>query len=258
MKTNLEDVTFLMPVRLDSVVRIENLLATINHIYSNYTTNIYILEAASFENGIIRNLLGDKVRYQFVKDMDPIFHRTKYRNILIQEVETPFLSVWDTDVIIGDMQITTSVNALRSSDCEISYPYDGRFLDTTPIIRSLYFEKYCDFNVLYEHQDRMHLLYGNKHIGGAFLIDTKKYIESGLENEVFYGWGPEDFERHDRWVNLGYRIHRTSGVSFHLSHPRDINGNFNSQLQRDRSNSELRKTRLSSTAELYSRCKIFD
>ena len=44
-----------------------------------------------------------------------------------------------------------------------------------------------------------------------------------MENEDFYGWGLEDGERHYRWLSFGYRIYRSEGCLFHLSHPRDQN-----------------------------------
>lgn len=251
MKVNLEYLTFIIPVRLDSVVRIENLLATVNHIYDNCITNIYILESAPLDNGIIKCLLSNKVKYQFVKDLDPIFHRTKYRNILTDQVETPYLAVWDADVIIGIDSIIESIESLRCN-YDISYPYNGDFLDTTFPIRALYFEKHCDFKILYKNQKRMHLLYGNKHKGGAFLANTQKYRESGSENESFYGWGPEDFERFERWKIFRYNIHNASGVAFHLSHPRDINGKYNSFYQKELLRSELRKTKLSTLEEISS------
>jgi predicted glycosyltransferase involved in capsule biosynthesis len=255
MKVNIEDLTFIIPIRLDSVIRIENLLATVNHIYNNCITNIFILESAPFYNGIIKCLLGDRVKYQFVKDLDPIFHRTKYRNILTEQVETPYLAVWDADVIISIEQIIESIKALRSNNYDISFPYNGEFLDTTFFIRALYFEKCCDFDILYRNQKRMYLLYGNKHKGGAFLANTKKYREAGSENESFYGWGPEDYERFERWKVYKYNIYNASGVSFHLSHSRDINGKFNSSFQKDFSRSELRKTKLSTLEEFSSNCK---
>ena len=50
-----------------------------------------------------------------------------------------------------------------------------------------------------------------------------------MENEDFYGWGLEDGERYYRWLSFGCRIYRSTGCLFHLSHPRDMNGQFRSQ-----------------------------
>lgn len=48
--------------------------------------------------------------------------------------------------------------------------------------------------------------YGNGMRGGAFLAKTVQYKNAGMENLNFYGWGPEDWERYERWMNLGYKV----------------------------------------------------
>ena len=75
-------------------------------------------------------------------------------------------------------------------------------------------------------------------------------MEVGMENENFYGWGPEDWERYDRWKNLGYRVRMIDGVLFHLTHPRDMNGQHNSEEQRKSSTCEKERVVLSSEAEI--------
>jgi hypothetical protein len=34
------------------------------------------------------------------------------------------------------------------------------------------------------------------------------------------GWGFDDWEREQRFLNLGYREHRVPGLLFHLNHPK--------------------------------------
>ena len=64
-KINLMDVDFLIPIRIDSIARIENLLASIGYLIENFDTNIYILEASSFNNHILEKNLPDGVAYSF-------------------------------------------------------------------------------------------------------------------------------------------------------------------------------------------------
>ena len=80
MKTNFEDLTFLMPLKVDSVIRIENLLVVIRYLQRHFQTHIVVLEVGSYNNGILRKLLNRDVEYRFMEDRDPVFHRTKYRN----------------------------------------------------------------------------------------------------------------------------------------------------------------------------------
>ena len=65
-------------------------------------------------------------------------------------------------------------------------------------------------------------------VGGAFLVSRKVHLQSGGENEHFYGWGPEDAERVKRMEILGLPVYRASGPLFHLYHPRKENSWYGS------------------------------
>ena len=59
----LSDVTFLIPTRLDSIDRLVNLKATIEFILEHFDTNIYILEADSFNSRLIDAFVPKKIKY---------------------------------------------------------------------------------------------------------------------------------------------------------------------------------------------------
>jgi len=232
MKFDLKDTTFIIPVRIDSMIRLENLLLTIDNLESNFETNIVIIEAAYYNNGILKRLIKPNISHYFIEDKDPIFHRTRYLNIISKDVNTCITAIWDADVILEHTQIIESVRQIRNKNCDIAYPYDGNFLDTSEIIRNHYL-LYGDICFLQKNISKMNLLYssvkGGNSLGGAFLINTEKYKLSGLENEAFYGWGVDDGERYQRWLVLNFSIFRSEGKLFHLSHPRDINGKIRSE-----------------------------
>jgi len=249
MKTDLTDLTFLFPLKPDSIVRIENLLATTGYILRNFNTNVSVLEVSAYNNGFLSKLLNRKIIYSFFEDKDPIFHRTKYRNIMTKEVTTPFLAVWDVDVIADKQLIIDTMEKLRNGEADVAFPYNGEFYDTSEIIRALFIRK-NQIRILHKYKDYMSFLYKDTHIGGAFIASTEKYKQAGMENEKIYGWGNEDYERHNRWKNLGLKIYRASGCMYHLSHPRDMNGRYNSQRQMEITISENIKTKKSSYDEL--------
>jgi predicted glycosyltransferase involved in capsule biosynthesis len=99
------------------------------------------------------------------------------------------------------------------------YPYDGRFYFLCPELKKL-FEEFRDFDLLHYHLKDRRLPHGYKFVGGGFIVNRQSYINAGLENENFTGWGPEDTERFNRWDILGYNIRRIDGPMFHLYHPR--------------------------------------
>jgi len=237
-KSNLTDVTFLIPVRLDSIDRLVNLKAVLRFLHENFLSNIQVLEADCFNTGLIKSIVNDSIDYIFIEDHDPIFFRTNYINQMVRNCKTPYLSVWDTDVIVPPDQILKSVEFLRLGQADFVYPYEKKFLDTSKIIRELYLVD-NDWKVLDKHQKKMRKLYPPNPVGGAFLANREKYIESGIENLNFYGWGIEDGERVIRWNKLGYKYKRIQGNLYHLTHERGSNSTFHNDSQKTLKLNEL-------------------
>lgn len=186
-------------------------------------------------------LLNKKVLHIFHEDHDPILFRTKFLNQMTLNVETPFVSIWDTDVIVPPNQIVKAGELLRKGEADFVYPYKEHFLDVSAILRKMYLLE-GKIEVLEQNTKKMKDLYTPIPLGGAFLANIQAYRDSGLENENFYGWGLEDGERFYRWENLGYRIQRIPGPMFHLSHGRGMNSTFHNNDQQIIKRRELFKT----------------
>jgi len=248
MKMNIKDMTFMIPVRFDSVERLENLILSVQSLLKCFDTHIMVLEAAKYSNGIIRKMLGNKIEYIFYEDKDDVFYKTKYLNIMTQRACTPFVGIWDADVIIPKEQIVESIEKLRQG-VDIAYPYDGHFYDTSFVIRELY-AKNRSIQFLKRNKDKMGLIYGDQMIGGAVFVNREVFIKAGMMNEKFYGWGPEDCELYERLLILGLNIHRSEGPLFHLTHSRGSNSFFRSPEQNNNANRERMITMLSSRTEL--------
>ncbi len=249
MKTQLTDCTFLIPARLDSIDRLVNLKATLEFLQANFETNIHILEADNFNSKLIESTVSEDISYTFVPDHDPIFFRTNYINRMVKSCQTPFLSVWDTDIIAPPNQIAESLELLRSGQADFVYPYGKNFFETSKIVRELYLLS-NDIQILEQHQKKMKRLYPPNPVGGAFFANKEKYIESGIENLNYYGWGVEDGERITRWKGLGYKIERAKGNLYHLTHSRGVNSEFHNNGQREIKIKELERIRSLTKEEL--------
>jgi len=224
-RQDLRDATFLFLVRLDTIDRLENILAITNFFIMSIQTNIVVLECAPFNNGILEKHLDKNIMYSFQEDQDPILHRTKFLNQMTRTVKTPYIAVWDTDVLVQVSQIGKAVELLRNGEADFVYPYEEQFLDTSPILRKLFLQE-GKIEILAQNLKKMKAMYSSIPLGGAFIANLNAYKEAGLENEDFYGWGMEDGERFYRRGNLGYKIKRVPGPLFHLSHGRGINSVF--------------------------------
>lgn len=212
----LTDVTFVIPIRIDSNERKKNLETLINILIRDYHTNIIIIEADNFQKVNIQN---DSVEYHFIFDNQAIFHRTKYLNQLLNLATTPIVAIWDADAIALPHLVLDAVNKIKLGEYVMSFPYDGRFYDMSPAVTQT-FQKTLNYNLLEKNISMMHLMHGYYSVGGAFIVDKSRYIKIGGENENFLGWGPEDAERVKRIEINGLSIYRSVGPLFHLSHPR--------------------------------------
>jgi hypothetical protein len=249
MKTDLKDVTFMILVRLDSIERLENMVAVANSFVKYFNTHISVVEASAYNNGVLQRMLKKEVAYTFVEDKDPVLHKTMYYNRMALEADTPFLAIWDADTVVDKEAILKSVSELRDGNADVAFPYNGYFLETSDILRNYYLKK-KDIKTLYRHQNKLMLLYDFPVVGGAVLFSKEKYISIGMDNEKHYGWGNDDYDRFYRFRNFGYNIYNTDNYLFHLSHPRGINSFFRSNNQKNISTDELTRTEHSSKAEI--------
>ncbi|WP_057938615.1 galactosyltransferase-related protein [Algoriphagus resistens] len=251
---NLDDLTFLMPLRIDSVTRLENTLAVVDFLLKNFSSEVKILEASDRNTGLLQRLLPSVVKYEFVEDLDNIFHRTKYINHLVRSVDTKFVGVWDTDIIVPAGQVFESYDLMSADLADFVTPFKDKFLDTSTIVRSLYLQT-RDIEVLRKSAGKMKHLYNPNPVGGVFFAQRNKYILTGMENENFYGWGREDGDRVNRWKILGFKHEHVDGVLYHLSHERGQNSKFHSPNQDNRKIVEVFKSVVMSKEELRNEVK---
>ena len=238
-RIDIKDITFLIPIRLDSIVRLENLILSIDYLYKHFCCNIIVVEASNHDSLIAKRLVSPKATYIHIEDFDNIFYRTKYINYLTQLSETKYIAIWDADIIISKEQIVQALHLLNEG-VEVVFPYDGRFYDTSEILREIYINK-RDIRIFKRNINKMFLRYGDDAVGGAIFLNKESYLYSGMENIDFYGWGPEDYERYLRWKKLGLKMSRVDGPLFHLSHERGSDSRMRSSIQAMSTNDEIRK-----------------
>lgn len=241
-------VTFIIPVRIDSLEREENLDTVVALLSAKKNVQILITEG-DVEMRYQLKASYPNVTYKFVEDHDPIFHRTKYLNGLLNEARTRIVGVWDTDVIVPEEQMDSAIEKIWTKNAVMSFPYDGRFYMISPVDSAQFRKKYeLPFLVsCIDHIDS----FATNSVGGAFFVDKYAYLNVGGENEHFYGWGAEDLERVKRMEIVGLPIFRSKGPLFHLYHPRKENswyGNQNMELQ---SRKEFLKICSMTQQELY-------
>lgn len=208
----IDPVSIVIPVRIDSLEREENLRYVLSFLLQSPFVHIDIIEADSEQR--FHYPLHDRIRYRFIPDDESVFYRTHFLNLLLINAEYPIVGVWDTDIIVQQTQLAEAIEVIENGNV-MSFPYNGEFRllnkDESVLIRN-------GSEVLSSSSGT--LLMRRPSVGGAFFVNKEKYLLAGGENEGFYGWGPEDVERVKRMEILEHPIGRVKGHCYHLYHPR--------------------------------------
>ncbi len=223
-KYNLSDFTFLFPVRIDSMDRYQNLNLVINFIKHFFETYIIVLEVDDFQH-IDEGILPNGIDYYFIKDSRSRFHRTHYINELIKKAITPFVGIWDADVIIPVSQLVGAIQLLRNYTSFCIFPYDGQCYSLGPKEKCL-----LEKNMYLE--TKAGVLYAEHACGGALMVNRLAFIRAGMCNEYLTSWGPDDVEQKKRLEILGYPLSVIEGPLFHLFHARCNNSGYQNNVER--------------------------
>lgn len=218
-RLDLRDCTFIIPVFFDHSDRKQNLDLSICMIQKSCDTNIIVGE----QGGRKFEYTSKFCTYHHFEGMNQ-FHRTKMLNDMAMMADTPIVANWDCDVIIPPMQFYLTCEALRNG-ADMVFPYDGRFarFHRHPWFKRI--EKLLDIGVIGNTPLR------GKHdkpvpvtsVGGAIFFNKESFIDGGMENENMVSFGPEDHERHVRFLALGFRVERVGGCLYHIDHYVGVN-----------------------------------
>jgi hypothetical protein len=220
-KIQLKDITFIIPVRIDSNDRLENFNAVYNYLSKNFDTNIIVYESDSYSK--LKNIVKNDVTFIYEKNESEVFHRTKYLNYMLNMVTTTITANYDVDIILPIESYIKARDHIVNDEIELLYPYqkgafqhkinnNGRVkLLETNSIESLNNDDFTQKNVSSE-------------CGHCQFFNTTSYKKYGWENENFISYGPEDYERYFRFNKFKRKIIYMSGCYvYHMEHYRGNN-----------------------------------
>lgn len=252
---NLNDVSILIPVRIDSEERKANLETLIRFYRQQTNAQFIIWEADQYPRLKIEE--DASLLYIFHRDSDPIFHHTRYRNEMIRLARTPIIAIWDTDVFVPLEQMYEAAEQIRKQQAVLSYPFDGVCYSVPPAM-SVLFRKEMNIGMLNVYKTKFPTVFGMLTVGGVFFVDRERYRQAGMENEYFYGWGPEDAERLKRITLLNLPVSRIKGDIFHLWHPRKLNSGFADERRNISGKQEFLRICRMSRSELETEVKSWE
>jgi hypothetical protein len=215
-RINLQNLTFIIPVKFDHRDRIQNFEISTAMIRENFVAPIYVGEIAKVGTFFNKNC---DVYTEFKMHN---FHRTKMINDMVKKISTPFFVNYDCDVLLAPMQIMEAVRKLQQGSDMVS-PYDWRF-SRVPRAWEPALKKNTDVGIFSGHRNSfIGFREGDKESwGGAIFFNKESFIKGGMENENFISFGPEDSERLQRFSKLGFSVCRVRGPLYHLDHFKGI------------------------------------
>jgi hypothetical protein len=175
----------------------------------------------------------------FIK-ADGCFHKSRVFNTGIALAGTPYVLLYDCDVLFAAAALCEALEELRTGRTDCVYPYNGvmlqircndgdpqasldaRCLSAAEVFSGAPRER------LPTDVEYLHGTIDEPSAGGALMCDRKKLILMGGLNENIVSYGCEDTELETRLVKLGARLARLPERNcFHVHHRRGQDSHYN-------------------------------
>lgn len=237
-KQDLSEATFIIPIRLESPDRIRNVILSIAYILHHFKTTVMVAEAdveSVFKAVALPELAkivdqessNNLIHFFYKEDLKLMpFRRTFLLNEMLCQSTTKITINYDCDVLFPVQSYVQAYNMCLNSEQDLVYPYGKgqyqRMVNFSDISHAYRFvETGFDLSILDGCSSPW-----NAEYGFAQFFKTDAYINGYMENENFIAYGPEDYERFNRWTKLGYNVSRVEGgMIYHMEHVRSFNSN---------------------------------
>jgi len=217
---NLENTTFIIPIKIEHPDRYRNAKTVLGFLNANVKTNVFIHESS--DNGMTNlDFLGElknlKIKMWNIPS-EQSFHRTKYLNVMLDEVETPVVVNYDIDVILDPKNMLECQNLIME-EADVIYPYEHGMGQVQVHENFDHMEFMEDgFNINHIDSSERKNLHAAE-CGHCIFFKTSIYREFGGENEDFISYGPEDKERMHRFMKISENVIWRSGEKvYHFEH----------------------------------------
>jgi hypothetical protein len=245
---DLSNTTLIIPLKIEHIDRYRNAEIVLNFLNLNLYTNVFIYEVSS--NGethlnFLESLKNLNIKHKCITE-EEFFHRTKYLNIMLDEVETPVVANYDIDVILDPLNFLECQNNILDKKYNVIYPYElgnGQIA----VLESFDYEGFKNSNYSIDFINSS----GEKRVqnsvcGHCIFLDSNIYRLYGGENEYFISYGPEDQERRYRFEKLTDSVSWREGEKvYHFDHYRGNDSSF-------------KNPHFSSNCEIFDKIKSMD
>lgn len=243
---SLKEVTFIIPLRIETDDRMRNIITTLIYLLRNFDTNVIVKEfdsASTFEQSVLpqlqQALTEDELKnlvHVFEQTEDYIFHRTRLLNDMTMMATTPIVVNYDSDIILPKHVYKQAVDLIINGFSNPEFP--GAKPEPIKVVYPYGYGEY-QRQVFFDDEQASNFVNSNFNFlaftntrpwdakfGFCQFFDREEYIRLGLENENFVSYGYEDDERYNRFNQLSH-VARIDDAIYHLEHKRTSNSWFN-------------------------------
>jgi hypothetical protein len=221
---DLSKTTLIIPIKIEHIDRYRNSEIVLNFLNSNFYTNVFIYETSSDgKTGLdfLKDLENLEIKHWCIQEEDS-FHRTKYLNIMLDEVKTPVVVNYDIDVILDPRNFLECQNEILEGKSKVIYPYEfgnGQIM----VLESFDYAGFMgsNYSIEFLNASSDNKIESISDCGHCIFFDTNAYRFWGGENENFISYGPEDQERKYRFEKLTNSVSWREGKKvYHFEHYR--------------------------------------
>lgn len=211
--------TIVIPIKIDSDIRLKNINLTVKYLLKNTDSYIHLYEADEIQKFNFKEFDNSRIKYEYHHSDTNEFHRTKIINEMLSASTTPITVNYDADVLLPVSAYTSAEQLLLNGEADVVYPYGFEKYDQRKIFI------HNDLNKDFLNNFNLELI--NPHctqigfcrFGHVQFFNTKVYKNGFMENENYKHWCPEDEERGIRFVKLGYKVIWLNSLIYHQEHP---------------------------------------
>jgi hypothetical protein len=241
----MNDLTFLMPCRIESEDRLRNVITSISYLSHYFPQSKIIVKESDSQSifqrdalPVIQNIFGGSpknLNHIFEKTDNKFFYKTRILNDLLLESTTSIVYNYDVDVVYPISSYETAYHLIENNQLDVVYPYGCgvyQYAVDYPI---------STFEAFVESEFYLRILHPNCRLqpsvmGWGQMIKRQVYIDSYMWNENFISWGAEDCEYYYRLQALGYKVGRVNNIVYHLEHSRTFNSHYHNPKFMDNHN----------------------
>lgn len=223
----LEDVTFIIPLKIESPDRERNVKLCLNYLTYFFDSNIIIAldkEDSNFfdylKNFKLNNKIKNKIScFVFQTGSTNSFHRTSLLNSMLKHVETPIVVNYDCDVVLPISSYIEATKLIKEEGYDLVYPFGNKQDSQRRVEIGNLKDTFIQTGFSLEFLETLSFDWPAAY-GFCQVFKTKSYKDGGGENEEFIAYGPEDVERFERWTRMNQKVGRIDDLVYHFEHSR--------------------------------------